>query len=648
MLFLSFVYPQNIREVQIVKETITEKLPINFNKQFNKQYKISASALNESFEDATFPPNGWITFLSGGTGWSRETSGTELPGWSLGNISTPSGGGNAVAYCTWNDTTTFNDQWLISPQIQNIQTNDTLFFWLRNQKNFADTVYIYYSTGDVYNLIGRIDYSSTSDTNWGKWFVTIGQVIPTGSNVFIGFREYVEDNSANGGAISLDMISISTPVLNYPTSINISKSFTFGDPTQSTSYRMIGLPGNGNFPISNFTSGSQKKDWNVFYDDGSEPINLLEFNGQATFNFRPGKGFWALSRNPINVPSQQVNSVNLTGNAFPIALHNGWNIISNPFEKNVNVADIRTANGLPQNAIFHNFTGTFPTGGSTVLTPYEGYYFFNDGTHPNLNIPYPFTGTIEKINTYNTIKVSEQSLKISLVSKNYTKDIIVGIDPSSSNDFDELDYFAPPSYFEDISINLVNQNLSVGYKNLFIENRPEIGEGQVYNLRIKNTSDENVTLLTEGLNNFNDYEIILLDKRLKKFYDLKNNAPIVLSSFQPKNEFDLVIGTKAFVEKQKSELQPLSFELYQNYPNPFNPSTVITFEIPQTQFVNIRIYNELGELVKILINGIYNAGKYEIQWDGNNDNDLKISSGVYFYSLETDGKKLIKKMMMTK
>jgi hypothetical protein len=136
-------------------------------------------------------------------------------------------------------------------------------------------------------------------------------------------------------------------------------------------------------------TGEQKKDWNAFYDNGAAADFLVEFNGQALFNFTPGKGFWALSRNPINIPGRQVNTVNLTGNSFPVSLHNSWNIISNPFEKNVSVADIRAANGLAQNVIFHNFNGSFPAAGTSTLVPYEGYYFFNDGTHNTLNIPYP-------------------------------------------------------------------------------------------------------------------------------------------------------------------------------------------------------------------------------------------------------------------
>ena len=59
-------------------------------------------------------------------------------------------------------------------------------------------------------------------------------------------------------------------------------------------------------------------------------------------------------------------------------------------------------------------------------------------------------------------------------------------------------------------------------KYLFIEQRPEIGDGQEFNLEIKNISDQTFSdMVISGLDNFMDYEIFLLDKKLSKMYDLK-------------------------------------------------------------------------------------------------------------------------------
>lgn len=77
---------------------------------------------------------------------------------------------------------------------------------------------------------------------------------------------------------------------------------------------------------------------------------------------------------------------------------------------------------------------------------------------------------------------------------------------------------------------------------------------------------------------------------------------------------------------------PMSFKLQQNYPNPFNPATRIDYEIPENGFVQLRIYNPLGELVSQILNEYKNAGHYVV-----NFNPEQLSSGIYFYKLNFQG-----------
>ncbi|MGA2669157.1 MAG: T9SS type A sorting domain-containing protein [Ignavibacteria bacterium] len=85
----------------------------------------------------------------------------------------------------------------------------------------------------------------------------------------------------------------------------------------------------------------------------------------------------------------------------------------------------------------------------------------------------------------------------------------------------------------------------------------------------------------------------------------------------------VVIGIKPV----SSEV-PKGFELYQNYPNPFNPVTKIKFAVPKTEFVNVKVYDVLGNKLKQPVNQIVQAGIYEAEFDGSN-----YSSGLYFYSI---------------
>jgi len=88
---------------------------------------------------------------------------------------------------------------------------------------------------------------------------------------------------------------------------------------------------------------------------------------------------------------------------------------------------------------------------------------------------------------------------------------------------------------------------------------------------------------------------------------------------------------------------PRVFALEQNYPNPFNPATSIKYSIPADGFVNLTVYNMLGEKVTNLINQNMKAGRYEIKFDAS-----KYASGIYFYRLESGQFISVKKMMLLK
>ena len=86
---------------------------------------------------------------------------------------------------------------------------------------------------------------------------------------------------------------------------------------------------------------------------------------------------------------------------------------------------------------------------------------------------------------------------------------------------------------------------------------------------------------------------------------------------------------------------PSEFKLHQNRPNPFNPITKIVYEIPTSSNILITISNILGEVVFENRLGIKEPGIYSFDFDGSS-----ISSGIYFYQLESSNGTLIKNKMM--
>ena len=100
--------------------------------------------------------------------------------------------------------------------------------------------------------------------------------------------------------------------------------------------------------------------------------------------------------------------------------------------------------------------------------------------------------------------------------------------------------------------------------------------------------------------------------------------------------------------KQVKTSVPDKFTLGNNYPNPFNPTTTFNFSIAKSGLVRIAVYNVLGQKIKTLLNKNMQAGNYKATWDGTDNFGSHVSSGVYFYRLESQSFSVTKKMILMK
>jgi hypothetical protein len=99
---------------------------------------------------------------------------------------------------------------------------------------------------------------------------------------------------------------------------------------------------------------------------------------------------------------------------------------------------------------------------------------------------------------------------------------------------------------------------------------------------------------------------------------------------------------------EKVSALPVSYELHQNSPNPFNPNTTISFNLPVDADVVLDIFNITGQKVRTLAEGHHEAGSYSVQWNGNDTNGQKVSSGIYFYRIVTCEYLQTRKMVLLK
>ncbi len=102
-------------------------------------------------------------------------------------------------------------------------------------------------------------------------------------------------------------------------------------------------------------------------------------------------------------------------------------------------------------------------------------------------------------------------------------------------------------------------------------------------------------------------------------------------------------GKFVYSNELSVNLVPETYSLSQNYPNPFNPKTIISYALPKSGKVVLKIYDVLGKEISVLENGFKESGRYSVNFDGSS-----LSSGMYFYKLESGGFSQVKKFQLVK
>jgi hypothetical protein len=96
------------------------------------------------------------------------------------------------------------------------------------------------------------------------------------------------------------------------------------------------------------------------------------------------------------------------------------------------------------------------------------------------------------------------------------------------------------------------------------------------------------------------------------------------------------------------DLHPETIKIKQNYPNPFNPTTTLEYHLSKDAFVDISVYDMLGNVIKTLVNDNQIPGSKSVQWNATNSQGEPVSAGVYLYKIQADGFKQTRKMILLK
>lgn len=188
--------------------------------------------------------------------------------------------------------------------------------------------------------------------------------------------------------------------------------------------------------------------------------------------------------------------------------------------------------------------------------------------------------------------------------------------------------------------------------------------------KIVETEDSSLVLLSLDYNDHSSFSLLKTDRHGNKIWQQKifliNAEQVDANSLVLANDNGIVIaGSVSYsggnprmfllktdpngifvVVDEPVNSPPEEFLITQNFPNPFNPSTTIQYSLPSEGKVIISIYNILGSSVATLINEEKSAGCYNVTWNGKDNFDNDVTSGVYFYIIKFSNKSISRKMVL--
>ncbi len=445
----------------------------------------------------------------------------------------------------------------------------------------------------------------------------------------------------------------------YPAQIALNNSVPFpvhDSPGQysANDYRLLGVPGADNSLISKYLDGTAGSDWIAYYDNGADSSYLVKYSaGDTTFTFARGRAFWILRRGTWTVTGQVSGMMPDSSGYLRIALHSGWNIITNPFsDLTIPWSKVQSANGGIGDSIW-NFDGT-TMGVQQTFNPYLGYYFENKSNLKSLVIPGGLS--LSKPALPSTPSDTSWSVSMTLEQGGILVDRSTwfGVAPDASPDCDRHDFHKPRSIATQSQLEFDRPEWDQRAPRYASDIRPP-GSAVTSWIVTALTPDPKsrktpFTVHFAGVGSVPaGSDIYLVDRKRETYQDLRANAAYSFTAIGPSAQFTILVGSESDVKKELAAIGPKEFSLDQNYPNPFNPTTTISLTVPIKANVTVTIYDILGARVRVLQSGLLAPGRHFFQWDGTNEGGRMTGTGVYFCRMNvTGGPGFTRKMLLIK
>ncbi len=388
--------------------------------------------------------------------------------------------------------------------------------------------------------------------------------------------------------------------------------------------------------------------------------SLVQYMANQTYEptlfYNFGTGYW------VNLPvaNETVNSGDLYNNQVTVDIHQGWNLLGNPYPSEMDLS-----------SLIFNVDGTDYTLGEMIT-----YNFVSRGLYIHGENGYELTDKVAGMEGYflhcslgdfNVVTLTytpyrhhyglsllpmEWSAKIIAEANNDKDHIIIGISDYATDNLEPtLDLpKAPNKPYDGIDIytnypSTPDLLLPNGHQDI----KTWIGDEEVkeWDFIVDARTLETITLSFVS----EDFPVGALYSALEfngniYYFDLEHDYEFTPEEIG-QHQFKLMVAQNP-LDNANGDASPIT-SYFNVYPNPFNPETTIAFDVKQAGKVELAVYNLKGQKVKTLCNEMLTAGRKSYVWNGKNSDNRQTASGIYFMKLKAEGQKpVIRKVMLMK
>ncbi len=158
----------------------------------------------------------------------------------------------------------------------------------------------------------------------------------------------------------------------------------------------------------------------------------------------------------------------------------------------------------------------------------------------------------------------------------------------------------------------------------------EVQGATSFHLQLSTDSNFTLSVVNDSTLADSTLEVQSLTEGTQYYWRVRAENSFGWGSYSATRTFKVIKATRV----EESTNIPITFVLRQNYPNPFNPSTSISYELPRAENVRIIVYDLAGRPVRELVNEHQDRGFYTVLWDGRNERNLLVASGLYIYQIQ--------------